>query len=150
MKIGIKHRPAPGLPQVPPGHTCCGIAVRQVDGLPGIAEARGSIFRRWIAVNAAWCQFPAREQEALLLHEVWHCRRFHLEARWLFLLFSWLPAILWLPFAQWVSYRQEFAADRFAKKEGYGRELARALSRITIYDSTFHPSPQARIAALEN
>ena len=123
---------------------CLGIPVRFDAKYTGILDSRGLWRWKKIFVGPAFLAFPPREQQALLLHEVGHCKLKHLEKR---LRSLWL--LFWRPRALAVLCRaQELEADRFAAACGYGAELAEAFRRMKHVDSPLHPHISERIARL--
>src|SRR5262245_7646278 len=105
---------------------CMGVKVIYDEDQAYACRARGIWFFTKISVGPTFFRFPPREQMALLVHEVGHCRLRHIEAR--------LRAI-WLLF--WDRERlfelcveQENEADRFAQQHGYGADLGRALAKF--------------------
>lgn len=108
-----------------------------------ISDSRGLLRWKKIVVGPEFLQFPPREQQAILLHEVGHCKLRHLEKRLLALWRIFSPRRL----AE-LCIRQEFEADRFAHGCGYGPDLARAFQRVRASDSPLHPPIAERIARL--
>lgn len=122
---------------------CLGIPVVFDRKMKLIANSRG--IGRWkkIVVGPAFLSFQAREQQAILLHEVGHCKLRHLEKRlakfWLILRPSRLAELC---------RAQEYEADRYAAACGYGVDLARAFSRITATPHPLQPPVNERIDRL--
>lgn len=102
---------------------CKNIPVRAAER-SGVAWARGLWPLQWIEIGRDWFMLTPGEQEAVLLHEVGHCRGHHMIARWLLLPLCWLPAV------QALARRQELAADAFAVREGRGLDLLRFIFRF--------------------
>lgn len=124
---------------------CLGIPVLYDEKLPLISESRGVWRWKKIVVGPAFLAFPPREQQAMLLHEVGHCKLRHLERRCL----AALVLLFWPPALGRYCQRQEFQADRFAAACGYGPDLARAFLRLrAVPASPLHPPLAQRIAAL--
>lgn len=119
---------------------CLGIPVRFDPNQKTICESRGLGFLKKVFVGPAFLAFPPREQQALLLHEVGHCKLRHLEKRIVALLTPWRTAR--------VCREQEFEADRFAAGCGYGADLARAFLRIQAVPDPLHPPKEERIRRL--
>ena len=121
-----------------------GIEVVFDEGLANICDSRGIFRWKKIVVGPTFLSFPPREQQALLLHEVGHCKLKHLEKRLarLWLLF-WSPRRL----AE-MCIEQEFEADRFVAAIGLGGALAQAFGRIKATPDPFHPPVTERIARL--
>jgi Zn-dependent protease with chaperone function len=106
-----------------------------------IVDSQGFLWRKKIVVRPDFFKFPAREQQAFLLHEAAHCKLFHAEKRILRLL-------VW-PFGIFAYCRaQEFIADRFVLEMGYAADLARAFARFADGKSRLHPPTAERIARL--
>lgn len=123
---------------------CLGIPVCYLSDFNGISDSRGLWRWKKIVVGPTFTRFPPREQAAMLLHEVGHCKLYHLEKR---LLRLW--RLLWHP-SQLAAYcmQQEFEADRFVSGCGYGADLARAFSRLTEGNAALHPPLSLRIERL--
>lgn len=123
---------------------CHGIPVRFDAKFRGISNSRG--IWRWqeIVVGPIFMQFDPREQQAMLLHEVGHCRARHLETR---IKHLWL--LLWdYPRIVALCNAQEFEADRFAARAGFGPDLARAFAKMRSTDTPLHPPLFERILRL--
>jgi Zn-dependent protease with chaperone function len=109
-----------------------------------ISDSRG--IGRWkkVVVGPLFMQFPPREQQAILLHEVAHCKLFHVEHRLknLWLLF-WRPSSL-----RQLCIDQEHEADAFVRSCGFGTDLALAFSKLRLTEHLLHPSTSERIARL--
>lgn len=125
-------------------NSCLGIPVRYDQEALGISDSRGLWRWKEIVVGRAFLAFPPREQQAILLHEVGHCKLYHLEKRiarlWLLVID---PGAL-LTFC----IEQEHEADRFARACGYGPDLARAFGRIKPSSDPLHPPVGERISRL--
>lgn len=67
-----------------------------------------------IVLGDAWFLLTAYEQQAVLMHEVGHCRLWHKELKLLMLPFAYCK------WAQAASKRHEFEADAFAVRSGHG------------------------------
>lgn len=128
--------------------TCLGIRVES-DPNPNypwgerkpVVDSRGLFRWKKIVVRPDFHRFPAREKQAFLLHEVAHCKLFHVEKRILRL-------IVW-PFGIFAYCReQEFTADRFVREMGYAADLARAFARFTGGSGRLHPPTAERIVRL--
>lgn len=121
-----------------------GVPVRYDPKAKFISESRG--IGRWkkIVVGPALLEFPERERQAIRLHEVAHCKMFHVERRigklWMLLC---CPAQL-----RQLCIDQEHAADAFVRSCGYGLDLARAFSRLDVESHFLHPPVTERIARL--
>lgn len=153
-------------------NSCLGIPVRYDLGLKVLVDSRGIWRWKEIVVGPGFFMFPPREQQAMLLHEVGHCKMNHVAKLLWFVVRS--PARLYrflecgaacaragqsdaqffeevaLRMPDVAAYRkaQEFAADRFAAACGYGHDLARAFSRVKPEGGPFHPHPAERAARL--
>jgi Zn-dependent protease with chaperone function len=128
-----------------------------------LAKAVGVWPWKRIVVGTQWMRLGPRTQVAVALHEVGHCRSLHLEVRLLLLAAAIVPILLTVPplillgllcsacvwaFAEWYAGRQEFIADAFVVKHGFGVEFAQMLRNAGEHDSDldpFHPSHAARI-----
>ena len=123
---------------------CLGIPVRYDPTLPVICHSRWWGSWSLIVVGPAFMRFHPRERTALLLHEAAHCRLLHVKHRLLSLwLLFWCPSALSL-----LCRRQEFEADEFVARLGYGPDLATALLRVNSRASSLHPPKQQRIDRL--
>jgi Zn-dependent protease with chaperone function len=124
---------------------CLGIKVRYDGKARIISDSRGIWRWKEIVVGPDFLRFPPAEQQALLLHEVAHCKLRHLEKRlqklWLLL---WRPSRLFA-----LCKEQEFEADRFVAAMGFGHTLAQAFGRIQSSGADpLHPTLQERIERL--
>lgn len=84
-------------------------------------------FKR-VYVGANFHAYPTRIKIAILLHEFAHCNGHHTEWRML----------LW-PIGVWLAKWQEYRADAYVARCGYGPELYCLLHRDTP-GGAFHPS----------
>ena len=84
-------------------------------------------FKR-VYVGAKFHAYPPRIKAAILLHEFAHCNGHHTEWRML----------LW-PIGLWLAKWQEYRADAYVARCGYGPELYCLLHRDTP-GGAFHPS----------
>jgi hypothetical protein len=143
MRRGIRWTPShpPGVDRVPEGMCYEGYPVH-FDKDCGLAQAKGIWPFKSIAVGPLWFTLTGAEQQACLLHEVGHNRRFHLEKRLLVLPF------FWIGFIQRMAARQEMEADAFAAREGYGLHFLKVISRHHQTDGEFYPSFGERIQNL--
>ena len=114
-----------------------------------VSEARGVWRWKKIVVGPSIAIFPPSEREAILLHEVAHCKGRHLERRigalWLLLVSPRRLARLCV--------EQEFEADSFVAACGKGPALASAFIRLQANgrassSSVLHPSLAERIDRL--
>ena len=106
----------------------------------GYAYIKGLWLWRRIYVGHRFVSLPDREQMAVILHEVGHCRLWHIERR--------LPRLLVFGRIACAAYlqRQELEADAYVASRGYGADLAKVLRCINGPDQTFRSE---RIALLE-
>lgn len=109
-----------------------------------ISDSRGLGPWKKIVVGPTFLEFAPREQQAILLHEVAHCKLFHVEQRiaklWLIL---WRPSRL-----RQLCIDQEHEADAFVRSSGFGADLASAFSKLRFTSHFLHPSTAERIARL--
>ena len=123
---------------------CIGVPVKYDARYAGISDSRGLWRWKKIVVGPAFATFDDREKQAILLHEVGHCKMRHLEKR---LRSLWM--IFVRPFALvQLCIEQEYEADRFVRSLGYGADLARAFSRLRAETSLLHPPVSERIHRL--
>ena len=123
-----------------------GIPVRYEPTLGPICDSR----LKEIVVGPSFLRFPPAEQQALLLHEVGHCKLQHIKQRVaVMLICPWKLAAL--------CREQEFEADRFVRTHGLGGALACALSRLSVGEPRnwieravrrLHPPLNDRVARL--
>ena len=112
---------------------------------PCLCEQRGIWRWREIVIGRAFLAFPPREQQAILMHEVGHVRLRHVRER---LLSIWLIFCLPNRFAL-LCQRQEYEADQFAAKCGFGPDLASAFGRFSASGAgALHPELSDRIERL--
>ena len=125
---------------------CMGIPVIYDPAMENpISNCRGIFRWKKIFVGPAFMRFPPREQAALLIHEVGHCKMFHLEKR----ILAALALVFWPPALVRLCNAQEFQADLFAAHCGYGRDLANAFLRVQSAEPIpLHPPIAERIARL--
>lgn len=122
-----------------------GIPVRFDPAQSTLCDSRGIWPLKRIVYGPALRELPAREQQAVILHEAAHCKMFHVEHR---------LAALWRLFVRPASLAelcrlQEFEADRFVIAHGYGPDLARVLLRFQSGKrGPLHPSTSERIRRL--
>lgn len=123
---------------------CLGIEVRYDENMKFISESRGLWPFKKIVVGPLLRSFPEREQQAILLHEVGHCKMFHLEKRILRIFTAFFRPKLIIAYCQ----AQELAADQFAAGCGYALDLAHAFSRLKPVPDRWHPPRDTRISRL--
>lgn len=123
---------------------CLGVPIRYDPSLKFVSDSRGLWPFKRIVVGPMLRAFPEREQQAILLHEVGHCKMFHLEKRIARLFTALFRPKLIVSYCQ----AQEFAADEFVAGCGYGLDLARAFYRLTPSPSMWHPPRDQRISRL--
>ena len=73
---------------------CLGIPVRYDPTLRVLSDSRGIWPLKEVVVGSAISAFTQREVEAILMHEVGHCKLFHLEKRLLRLWMIFRPKLL--------------------------------------------------------
>lgn len=123
---------------------CCGIPTFYDPELKNISDSRGIWRWKKIILGNAFHQLSEREAKAVLLHEVGHCKLRHLEKR---LTMLWL--VLWNPQKLLrLCIEQEYEADRFAARMGYGMDLVQLFCRMQRQQGPFHPELSERIARL--
>lgn len=124
---------------------CLGIPVRFSRRLRVISDSRGIWRWKRIVVGPSFLSFPPREQQAILLHEVAHCKLRHLEER-----LKSLWKLIFGPSELFALCReQEFQADRFVAACGFGPELVQAFLRVGPRPADpIHPPLQERIERL--
>lgn len=122
---------------------CLGIPVHFDPSLRVLCDSRGIWPFKRIVVGPAIRMFTQRETEAILMHEVGHCKLFHLEKRLLNLWKIIAPQEL----AEYCR-NQEYQADNFVCQLGKGRELLSAFNKIVSAGSTLHPDMASRIERL--
>ena len=86
-----------------------------------LAHTRGIWPWKKIVVGPAWKRLSHDEQIAVLLHEIYHVKMFHVEQRLLAL------PLLWLPCVKYWAGRQELACDAYVARNGFGVEMVRVL-----------------------
>lgn len=119
---------------------CHGIRVVYDPTTASISDSRGLWRWKQIVVGNNFFRFPPREQQAILLHEVGHCKLRHLEKR---ILSTWLVVCAPRRLME-LCVEQEFEADRYAAAAGFGEDLARAFSRIKGESNLLHPPLEER------
>ena len=126
---------------------------------------------KWVWSGRLFQDLTEDQKKAIVLHETYHCDHHHTEVRLALLLFPfvfmtvcWIElgfvyafvaaivsALLMTHVAFWVCDRQEFAADAYAAKMGYGQPMLNLLSRYDDEgDALFHPTSIDRIDRLSN
>ena len=123
---------------------CLGIPVFYDPKLKNISDSRGLWRWKKIVVGPAFFRLDEREAGAVLLHEAGHVKLRHLEKR---LTMLWLVLISPQKLLR-ICVEQEFEADRFAARCGYGADLTRLFHRLAREPQMFHPSLDERIARL--
>jgi Zn-dependent protease with chaperone function len=130
-----------------------------------LARAAGVGPWKKILVSPAWEALPNAEKSAVLVHEVGHCKAFHMEKRIAMLILTALPVLAVLPwpfivaaltsiavweFTCYQARTHELEADRFAAQAGYAGGLVTYLMRAPeVSDAEdFYPTNAERIAAL--
>lgn len=144
MRRGIPHEYfphlEPGHKDIPPGSEFMGIPV-VFDPDVEVAFAVGIWPLKRIKVGARFLTFDRDMQVAILLHELGHCRMFHMEQRMLMI------PLFWTKWAFRVAHNQEIAADAFAARGGYGVHMLRFLA-FARDGAEYHPSKERRMIAL--
>jgi Zn-dependent protease with chaperone function len=123
---------------------CLGIPVYYDPKLKNISDSRGIWRWKKIVVGPSFNRLDDREAGAVLLHEAGHCKLRHLEKR---LKMLWLVLISPQKLLR-ICLEQEFEADRFAARCGYGNDLIRLFHRLAEQPAPFHPKMSERIARL--
>lgn len=145
MKRGIRHQwihnPPIGVREIPVGMEIEGIPVFVDRQYRGIAEARGVWPLKSIMVGPAWFGLDGDQQQATLLHEVWHCKRLHLEARILLLPF------FWTKWVRRIAAKQELAADDYAARNGYAMAMMSIVS-LRPASPPYYPTLSERLGRL--
>ncbi len=168
MKRGVKFQSLPNPPiemiERDQGQIC-GFPVEYSATHAGVADARGLLWRKRIIVGPAFMKLDERIKQAILLHESYHCRCYHLEQRIAIFALMTVPMLLVLPWmtltvllavaliygmAQWAAILMEEAADEFAVKNGFGLEMARFLKSTHIFmPKVFYPDYESRMKNIE-
>jgi Zn-dependent protease with chaperone function len=113
--------------------------------LKNISDSRGIWRWKKIVVGPSFLRLDEREAGAVLLHEAGHCKLRHLEKR---LTMLWLVLVSPKRLLR-ICLEQEYEADRFAAKCGYGNDLIRLFNRMSAQSpGPFHPELGSRIARL--
>jgi Zn-dependent protease with chaperone function len=173
MKRGIRFRSLPNPPvgdvvelfTIDKAASILGVPVEYSAHHAGVADARGFWWNKRIVVGPAWLKLDPRTQRSILLHEVCHCKGFHMEQRALGMILLGIPAVLLpLPLVlallafgaiYFLLYRlgvqQELAADAFAAEQGYGVELLAWVKKMgpPLEPPTYYPPFEARCNKLE-
>jgi Zn-dependent protease with chaperone function len=165
MKKGSHWFPLPNPPVGPPEESlpisCWGFPVVFDRTAESVARAVGIWPAKRIAVGPLFFMLRADEKQAVLLHEVRHCTRLHMEKRVLWFPLSIIVMGLWWLVDRvshgcaWtlkaITHHQELEADAFTVAQGYGEAMMRFLSRfgesVTTNDP-FYPTREERLAAL--
>lgn len=112
--------------------------------MSGISETRGLGPWKKIVVGPQFSRIDARQQAAILVHEVGHIRLNHLAKRIGYALLNfWRPAAIWR-----YCRMQELQADAFVVGCGYGRDFALFCALMNQAESASHPSSAERISAI--
>lgn len=120
---------------------CLGVTVHYRQKEKMISDSRGLWPFKRICIGPEFFRFTERERQAILLHEVGHCKMFHLEKRI-------LNAILRPHLIASYCQAQEYAADQFAAGCGYAEDLASAFGRLHSTGDPMHPRREDRIKRL--
>jgi Zn-dependent protease with chaperone function len=119
---------------------CLGIPIRYDNTLRVLSDSRGIWPFKRVVFGPAIRAFTRDETEAILMHEVGHCKLFHLEKRLLRLWMIFRPKAL----AEYCK-KQEHQADYFVCELGRGRELVSAFQKIQSSGGPLHPDTASRI-----
>lgn len=130
---------------------------------PHVADARGFFWNKRIVVGPAFMKLDPRTQNSILMHEVRHCKGYHIEQRCAALVLLGLPAVL-LPLPIIIALvgfaamyflisklgeGHELDADAFAAEHGYGVELLAWIRKQGPLDMLFYPDFETRCSRLE-
>lgn len=155
-----------------------GIRIKVRRDLPLVAKASGLWPFKSIVLGGWWFHLDGAEKQAVLLHEVGHCKHWHMEKRVLWIALALLTPKLWrgllkgmdnratADIRQWMASKagrqwmrdsvprflidvfhdQEYEADEFAARRGYGVELISAILKIPDHPegSVLYPTHEAR------
>lgn len=120
-----------------------GVPVHMTDDVDIVAQARGIWPWKKIVVGPVWHTLATDLRTAILLHEIWHVKMFHVEQRLLMI------PLYWTKWVRRIVEEQEFRCDAHAAECGFGLEMARVIRRIHAQDpSEWHPKPGTRILRL--
>jgi len=110
-----------------------------------LSDSRGLWPFKKIVVNDHFFRLAPPEQAAFILHEVGHCKLFHLEKRVLA-----LPLLFVRPsYLNRLCIEQEHEADAYAAAQGFGPYLVSAFSRMKMDgENLLHPDFKSRIERL--
>jgi len=147
-----------GVPQ-----TFEGVPVEFSPFHPHVADARGFWWNKRIVVGPTFMKLDPRTQASVLMHEVRHCKGYHVEQRVASLVLLGLPVVL-LPLpiiiallafgAMWflvskLGEGHELDADAFAAEQGYGVELLTWIRKQGPLEMPFYPDFETRCKRLE-
>ncbi len=115
-----------------------------------VAQATGFWpFRKKILVGLQWFYLSPEEQYAVLLHEVGHCKAFHMEKRILY-----IPLVIFPSLLKALCRQQELEADEFVVKNGHGEAFSKALDRMKKInfneDYGLYPTIEERISRINS
>lgn len=121
--------------------------------IPHLAIASGIWPRKRIVVGKDFYKLEENQMIAVLMHEVGHCKNFHLEERLIiFALTFWIAMIskkFWyLYIAHPMAIEQEMEADNFVAKRGMGRYMISVLNQSPD-GGDFHPDFLSRKLNIE-
>ena len=97
-----------------------------------------------IHVNEQFTRLPERVRAALIYHELGHLQGAH---HWKRLAAMWSALFNVEKFKE-LCHNQEYEADHYAARCGYGHDLARFLGALNQPESCFYPASAARIQRL--
>jgi len=122
---------------------CLGIPIRYDPNAKVISDSRGIWPFKRVVIGPAIRNFTNDEAQAILMHELGHCKLFHLEKRLLRLWMIFRPKRL-------AAYckKQEHQADYFVVQLGRGRELVSVLQKTQSSGGPIHPDYASRIERL--
>jgi Zn-dependent protease with chaperone function len=121
-----------------------GYAVQFRESCEHISCVHGFFRPGKIVVGPMFNRLTPFEQGAVLVHEVGHLELGHARARWR--CWWWL---IFKPMAfRFMCIEQEYEADQFAARRGYGAGLCSIYRRVENASGLLHPPVQSRIAKL--
>ena len=158
MKIGVRHRTLDNPPVRGDAVNVFvaehGIRVLIDPAATGVAEAEGFWPDKRIVVGVRFLRMNFNCQMATLLHEAWHCKALHKEAKLLAMIALsplMLCPTLFLRVMRKVFAWTEFAADAYAARRGHGLAMIEVVmsGREATGVLDFHPSNESRVANIQ-